>query len=361
MRLRMMALRLAAVGIGLSLYSGSAAAADAGQDAIISRDFVAGDLPTPSCHASTIAEPSPGTFIAAWFGGTAEGQPDVGIWTSRWVDGKWSASVAVADGVQPDGKRWPCWNPVLFQKPGGDLLLFYKVGPSPMTWWGLVRTSTDGGMTWSEPTRLSCDGTAIHGGPVGPIKNKPVALGRDVLLAPSSTETEKGWRAHFERSSDGGATWNVIGPVNDGRAIGAIQPSVLDLGSGKLLALGRTRESKRIFQIESADYGLTWGEMTLTDMPNPNSGTDAVTLADGRHLLIYNHSEKARTPLNIAVSSDGRTWTPAVTLETAPGEFSYPAIIQAADGKVHVTYTWNRRKIAHAVIDPAKLPATPKP
>jgi predicted neuraminidase len=361
MRLKMMALRLAAVGIGLSLSSGSAAAADAGQDAIISRDFVAGDLPTPSCHASTIAEPSPGTFIAAWFGGNAEGQPDVGIWTSRWVDGKWSASVAVADGVQPDGKRWPCWNPVLFQKPGGDLLLFYKVGPSPMTWWGLVLASTDGGVTWSPPTRLSRDGTAIHGGPVGPIKNKPVALGRDVLLAPSSTETEKGWRAHFERSSDGGATWNVIGPVNDGRAIGAIQPSVLDLGSGKLLALGRTRESKRIFQIESADGGLTWGEMTLTDMPNPNSGTDAVTLADGRHLLIYNHSEKARTPLNIAVSSDGRTWTPAVTLETEPGEFSYPAIIQAADGKVHVTYTWNRKKIAHAVIDPAKLPATPKP
>ena len=267
----------------------------------------------------------------------------------------------MADGVQPDGKRWPCWNPELFQKPGGELLLFYKVGPSPMTWWGLIRISTDGGMTWSEPTRLSRDGTAIHGGPVGPIKNKPVALGSDVLLAPSSTETEKGWRAHFERSSDGGATWNVIGPVNDGRAIGAIQPSVLDLGSGKLLALGRTRESKRIFQIESANGGLTWGEMTLTDMPNPNSGTDAVTLADDRHLLIYNHSEKARTPLNIAVSSDGRTWTPAVTLETEPGEFSYPAIIQAADGKVHVTYTWNRKKIAHAVIDPAKLPATPKP
>jgi predicted neuraminidase len=361
MRLKMMALRLAAVGIGLSLSSGSAAAADPGQDAVVSRDFLAGDLPTPSCHASTIAEPVPGTFIAAWFGGTAEGQPDVGIWTSRWVDGKWSAPVAVADGVQPDGKRWPCWNPVLFQKPGGELLLFYKVGPSPMTWWGLIRISTDGGMTWSEPTRLSRDGTAIHGGPVGPIKNKPVALGRDVLLAPSSTETEKGWRAHFERSSDGGATWNVIGPVNDGRAIGAIQPSVLDLGSGKLLALGRTRESKRIFQIESANGGLTWGEMTLTDMPNPNSGTDAVTLADDRHLLIYNHSEKARTPLNIAVSSDGRTWTPAVTLETEPGEFSYPAIIQAADGKVHVTYTWNRKKIAHAVIDPAKLPATPKP
>jgi predicted neuraminidase len=122
-----------------------------------------------------------------------------------------------------------------------------------------------------------------------------------------------------------------------------------------LLALGRTRQNKRIFRVESLDGGRSWGELMLTDLPNPNSGTDAVTLADGRHLLIYNHSEHSRSPLNIAVSIDGTSWTPAVTLETEPGEFSYPAIIQASDGKVHVTYTWNRKKIAHAVIDPAKI------
>jgi predicted neuraminidase len=123
-----------------------------------------------------------------------------------------------------------------------------------------------------------------------------------------------------------------------------------------LLALGRTRQNKRIFRVESLDGGRSWGELTLTDLPNPNSGTDAVTLADGRHLLIYNHSETGRSPLNIAVSRDGKTWLPAATLETEPGEFSYPAIIQAADGTVHVTYTWKRKKIAHAVIDPATLP-----
>lgn len=329
-------------------------AADDGAAAIVSRAFVTGDLPTPSCHASTIAETKPGAFIVAWFGGSAEGKPDVGIWTSRLEHGSWRKPMEVATGEQPDGKRWPCWNPVLFQKPGGELLLFYKVGPSPVNWWGLVRSSTDGGHTWSEPVRLSREGTAIQGGPVGPVKNKPVQLVDGSLLAPSSTE-DKGWRAHFERSVDGGTSWEVIGPVNDGKAIGAIQPSILDLGRGKLLALGRTLKSKRVFQIESPDGGRAWGEMTLTDLPNPNSGTDAVTLADGRHLLIYNHSETARSPLNIAVSNDGRAWTPAVTLETEHGEFSYPAIIQAADGTVHVTYTWNRKKIAHAVIDPSKL------
>lgn len=345
---------LAAVAVG-GFGLAAVQAADDGAAAIVSRGYVFDELPTPSCHASTIAETKPGEFVAAWFGGTAEGRPDVAIWTSRWSDGAWTTPVEVANGVQADGGRWPCWNPVLFHKPGGDLLLFYKVGPSPVAWWGLVRRSADGGHSWSAAVRLSRDGTAIDGGPVGPIKNKPVMVGRDVILSPSSTEGKHGWRAHFERSVDGGLTWDVIGPVNDGRSIGAIQPGILDLGGGRLLALGRTLASKRLFQIESTDGGLSWGTMTLTDLPNPNSGTDAVTLADGRHLLIYNHSETSRSPLNIAVSRDGRTWTPVVTLEAEPGEFSYPAIIQAADGKVHATYTWNRKKIACVVVDPGKL------
>lgn len=333
-------------------------AADGGAAAIVSRGFVAGDLPTPSCHASTIAEPTPGTFVVAWFGGTAEGKPDVGIWTSRLSEGAWTAPVEVATGLQPDGTRWPCWNPVLFHKRDAELLLFYKVGPSPVTWWGLVRSSSDGGRSWSEPVRLSRDGTTIAGGPVGPIKNKPLSLGGELLLSPSSTEGDLGWRVHFERSADGGKTWDVIGPVNDGRTIGAIQPSILSLGGAKLLALGRTRTSRRIFRVESDDHGRTWGQLTLTELPNPNAGTDAVTLADGRHLLIYNHSETARSPLNVAVSPDGRAWTPGVALETEDAEFSYPAIIQAADGMIHATYTWKRRKIAHVVLDPARLPAT---
>lgn len=350
--------RCATVGVLVTVIAVGVYAADGDAVAVVSRGFVAGDLPTPSCHASTIAEPAPGTFVVAWFGGTAEGKSDVGIWASRLSDGAWTAPVEVATGVQPDGTRWPCWNPVLFQKPGAELLLFYKVGPSPVTWWGLVRSSSDGGRSWSEPGRLSRDGTTIAGGPVGPIKNKPLSLGSDLLLSPSSTEGDLGWRVHFERSADGGRSWEVIGPVNDGRTIGAIQPSILSLGGAKLLALGRTRTSGRIFRVESDDHGRTWGELTLTELPNPNAGTDAVTLADGRHLLIYNHSEKSRSPLNVAVSRDGRAWTPGVTLETGDAEFSYPAIIQAADGMIHATYTWKRRKIAHVVLDPARLTIT---
>jgi predicted neuraminidase len=99
--------------------------------------------------------------------------------------------------------------------------------------------------------------------------------------------------------------------------------------------------------------------MTLTALPNPNSGIDAVTLADGRHLLVYNHSDKGRSPLNAALSNDGKTWEAAAVLESEPGEFSYPAVMQAPDRHVHVTYTWKRTRIRHVIIDPELLVARP--
>ena len=92
-----------------------------------------------------------------------------------------------------------------------------------------------------------------------------------------------------------------------------------------------------------------------TALPNPNSGIDAVSLKDGRHLLIYNHTAKGRSPLNVALSDDGTTWKAGPVLEDEPGQFSYPAVIQAANGRVHVTYTWKRQKVRHAIVDPAKL------
>ena len=156
---------------------------------------------------------------AAWFGGTREGSPDVGIWLSRHENGKWTAPVEVATGVQSATNRYPCWNPVLFQPKPGPMLLFYKVGPSPSAWWGMLMTSADGGKTWLKPRRLP-------EGILGPIKNKPVELSSGDLLCPSSTE-DHGWRVHFERTRDWGQTWETTGPLNDGREISAIQPSIL--------------------------------------------------------------------------------------------------------------------------------------
>ena len=95
--------------------------------------------------------------------------------------------------------------------------------------------------------------------------------------------------------------------------------------------------------------------MKATSLPNPNAGIDAVMLRDGRGLLVYNHTEKGRSPLNVAVSSDGKLWNAALVLEDKPGEYSYPAVIQTTDGLVHITYTWKRQRIKHVVIDPTKL------
>ncbi|WP_063768797.1 exo-alpha-sialidase [Verrucomicrobium sp. BvORR034] len=317
---------------------------------LTSSEFIYDTAPFPSCHASTIARAADGTLLTSWFGGTAEGKPDVGIWVSRQVGGKWSEPVEVANGVQTDGTRHPCWNPVLFQPKEGPLWLFYKVGPSPQTWWGMLRTSTDGGKTWGEAVRLP-DGI------LGPIKNKPVQLANGDILCPTSTESPtkpSKWAVHFERTNDMGKTWTATPALHDGEAIRAIQPSVLLAGGDKLIALGRSTQGK-IFEIESNDLGKTWGAIRLGSLPNPNSGTDAVTLKDGRHLLIYNHTPKGRSPLNLAISKDGVTWQAALVLESEKGEYSYPAIIQTPDGKVHVTYTWKREKVKHAVIDPAKL------
>ena len=334
---------------GMLAVAAVAATLWAAQPGVVTSGFIFETAPFPSCHASTLVEIK-GGFLAAWFGGKHEKSPDVGIWVSRGTDGNWSAPVEVADGVQPDGTRHPCWNPVLFRPKDGPLMLFYKVGPSPSSWWGMLKTSADDGLTWSIPRRLP-DGI------VGPIKNKPVQLANGDILSPSSSE-DNGWRVHFERSCDGGKTWTATPPINDGKDIGAIQPSVLLCGGDKLLAVGRTKQGK-VFEVRSEDGGKTWGKMTLTELPNPNSGTDAVTLRDGRHLLVYNHTSKGRSPLNVAVSGDGKEWKQAMTLESEPGEYSYPAVIQAGDGLVHITYTWKRQRIKHVVVDPAKLTLSP--
>jgi predicted neuraminidase len=335
----------------LGLVATSAFALD---PAVVTSEFIYETAPFPQCHASTIAEGKAG-LVCAWFGGQKEKAPDVGIWVSRHVEGKWSVPVEVANGVQPDGSRHPCWNPVLFQPANGPLILFYKVGPNPEKWWGMVRRSDDSGATWSDATRLP-------EGILGPIKNKPVQLPGGAILSSTSTEHD-GWRVHFERSEDGGKTWTASPPVNDGKAIGAIQPSILFLGGERLLAIGRTRAQGNLFEIESPDAGRSWGTMKLGQLPNPNSGTDAVTLKDGRHLVVYNHSRPIagkfsgmRSPLNVAISADGHAWKAALVLEDEPlREFSYPAVIQAGDGRVHITYTWKRQRVKHVVLDPAKL------
>lgn len=335
--------------------------AEPGQGAYFSGEliFPLDGRPTPGCHASTIVETDSG-LVAAWFAGTDEGNTDVGIRVARHDGTRWLKSVEVVDGSEGEDREYPCWNPVLFKPKAGPLMLFYKVGPSPRQWWGMLVTSDDGGRTWSKPRRLGTDEKlGSNSNLIGPVKNKPIQLEDGSILCPSSSEHE-GWRVHFELTKDLGKTWQLIGPINDGREFGVIQPSILRYVDGRMQVLCRSRQSV-VAQSWSDDGGRTWSAVTATELPNPNAGTDAVTLADGRQLLVYNHTVRGggfpsgRNMLNVAISTDGADWRTVLTLERAEGEYSYPAVIQASDGKVHITYTYLRKSVKHVILDPKKI------
>ncbi|MDF2190445.1 family 78 glycoside hydrolase catalytic domain [Paraflavitalea sp. CAU 1676] len=323
---------------------------------IVEDVFVFDRASFPESHASTIVQ-TPKGLLTAWFGGTKEGYKDVCIWTSALEKGHWTKPVMVADGIINDTTRFPCYNPVLYQAPNGELLLFYKIGSRVATWKGYMKRSKDHGVTWGPREELP-------EGFLGPVKNKPLLFGNELWCA-SSTEGN-GWRVHFEVTSDWGRTWRKVGPINDGKTINAIQPSILTYADGRWQVLCRSR-NRAVVESWSADGGKTWSPMVPSNLPNNNSGTDAVTLKDGRQLLVYNHvlppgkeAKGARTPLNVAISKDGKNWFAALVLEDSPvSQYSYPSVIQTPDGMVHFVYTWRRERIKYVKVDPSKLVLKP--
>jgi predicted neuraminidase len=307
--------------------------------------FIFEKAPFTSCHASTIVEVAAGKFLAAWFGGTDEGHKDVKIWLARLNGTKWTVPEIVA---QEPG--YPCWNPVLFASQLKTVFLFYKAGPNPMSWSAYVRRSRDNGQTWAPSEQLPA-------GLLGPIKDKPIQRADGTVLAGTSVESHRAWAGWVERSTDDGKTWRRFGPIAvPGKPYGLIQPTLYERQDKTVIALCRSRGIGFICQAESKDGGQTWSAARPTALPNPNSGIDAVRAAGGDVYLAYNPTKRGRSPLSVARSGDdGKTWKTVATLEDQPGEFSYPAIIQAQDGRLHVTYTWNRRHIKHVVLDPARL------
>ena len=309
------------------------------------------NAPFASAHASTIVELRDGDLQACWFGGTAEGHPDVGIWCARSHAGAWSAPFELAR--EP---KIATYNPVLFYSRDNRLWLYYKFGPAPSSWSAARRWSDDDGRTWSAVEHLPA-------GLLGPIRTKPLVLNDGTIISGSSVESYLTWAVWIERSADNGRTWHHIGPITipphapSSETYGIIQPSVVSLGGRKLRLYARsTSQIGHIVIADSNDAGMTWAHVRPLSLPNPNSGIDIVRLRDGRFVLVYNDSSTSRTPLNLALSEDGEHFTNFRTLESGPGEFSYPAIIEDHAGNLQITYTSNRRHINHLQLPPTQLP-----
>ncbi|MBN7815288.1 sialidase family protein [Algoriphagus pacificus] len=304
---------------------------------ILKSEFIYESAPFPSCHASTLLETEDG-ILASWFGGSYERHPDVSIYTSRLKNGNWSTPEMVADGVENEVFRNPTWNPVLFKTNDGKTVLYYKEGPNPREWWGLYKTSEDEGKTWSKAIQ-------IPPGMLGPVKNKPISLPDGTILYGSSFETNGIWSMHIETSDQNLENWKKI-EIDNG-TFHAIQPTILQYPIGKLQLLARTQEDV-IGSTWSMDGGKTWSTVESTGLVHNNSGIDAVTLKSGIQLLLCNPIKDGRNKLSLMMSIDGINWDEIYVLEDQPkGEFSYPAIIQAKDGSVHLTYTYNREKIKY--------------
>ena len=316
----------------------------------ISEEMVFNKPPFQECHASTILEINQNEMLVAAFGGTKEGEKDVSIWLTRKKKSVWQTPIIVDTGKSNYKTEYPCWNPVLFKSISGKITLFYKLGPSPREWWGMEKNSIDNGLTWTKAKELPKN-------ILGPIKNKPFQLFDGTILSPSSTETrtygELSWKIHVEKSSDDGISWKKI-PIDPLTKYDVIQPSILNLGNGKLKLLCRSRNNF-IMESFSNNNGESWSKISKTKLPNPNSGTDAVTLSNGLHLLVYNplkNGKNDRSKLSIAISIDGNTWEDIYSLEdNLKGEYSYPAIIESNDNRIHVSYTYDRKNIKYSVFE----------
>lgn len=329
---------------------------------MIQKEFAALDDPQfAQCHASTLLALPGGEFLAAWFGGTQEGAGDVGIWLSRRTRHGWTPPRQVA--AEPD---LPHWNPVLFAT-GDTISLFYKVGTHIPTWYTRVIRTTDGDETWSPPAEL----VPGDSGGRGPVKNKPIRCHDGTIAAPASLEGDR-WDAFVDLSYDGGATWKASERVpmdlpEPAVRRGLIQPTLWEPEPGTLRMLARSTEGW-IYTSTSTDGGRCWEPARPTSLPNNNSGIDAAQIAGGRVVCAYNPVDTnwgARTPLVLTVSSDasGEAWSAGPIVDdvgvepdarTGRAELSYPAVVPYEDG-IAMTYTWQRRGIAFAIVPGAQL------
>lgn len=309
----------------------------------------------PAAHSASLSNLGPDRIGAVWFAGSKEGAADVAIYFSIFDGRAWSDArpIMSREQVQRDTRRLvrKLGNPVLWSDGAGALHLWF-VSVSYGGWAGSAlnhAVSRDGGATWSAAERLV---TSPFWNISTLVRHPPVPLADGSLALPVYHEF-LAKRPEWLRLSAAGR------PLDKQRLPGAarsLQPAVAVLDANRALTLLRDASSAhRIRASRTEDGGRHWSPATATDLPNPDAGIALLALADGRLLLAYNPQESDRTQLALSVSSDqGQSWSPPRMIESGSGqdEFSYPALLQDAEGYVHLAYTWKRERIAHLRFHP---------
>lgn len=308
------------------------------------------EVPTgPYKHPASICTLDNGDLYLVYYGGEGEYANSTAVFASRLKAGskQWTTPRKIAqDPLRSLG------NGVAWQAPGGRLWLFYVVrfGDS----WGTsriaVKVSDDRGETWSDSSLLRLEeGWMVRG--------KPIVLASGDWLLPiyheTGTDRERvppDTTSLFLLYSPKTKDWTPTGRIRS--ANGNLQPSPAETAPGKLIAMCRRGggygdgEIGYIVQSESNDGGRTWTQGHNSAFPNPNSAVELLKLASGKLLLIYNDSMNSRSPLTAALSPDGgKSWPVRANIAAGRNSYAYPSAAQSADGRIHLVYTSDERKV----------------
>jgi predicted neuraminidase len=304
-------------------------------------------------HVSSLVPLDGGDMLAAWYSGSREGAKDVTIYTSRFTDGRWGHAVPLVSRrthMHETGRYVKkVGNALLARDESGRTWLFYS-SIFAGGWSGAslnYKYSQDDGETWSSSGKLMLSPLFNL---TNNVKNKALALKGGGFLLPVYHELLRK-RSELVRLQSDGRFTRVF--MTDGGE--AIQPSVVHKGEWKLGAFYRNmslEKPRRVLYSESPDMGKSWGQLMHTTLKNPNAGLDVIAIDSGL-LAVLNNSEEGRQRLTLEHSSDGgRTWDELRVLEDEQGrEFSYPFIETGTDGRIHITYTYDRRQIKHVSFD----------
>jgi predicted neuraminidase len=322
--------------------------------------FAASMLPktAESAHAASLVQLADGRIAAAWFAGSREGAADVAIWYSTLGTDGWSKPIPIANRESTAGGLFArvrkVGNPVLYAE--GSWLHLWYVTVSLGGWAGSAiahSQSTDGGETWTKPTKLQ---TSPFLNISTLVRTPPLPLADGGLGLPVYHEF-LAKHGEWLRLS---ATGQILDKVRMPHERKTLQPAAVALDEQRAFAVLRdSGPGKGNVQASSTrNGGLTWEAAEQLPMANPNASVALLRLKSGRLLLAGNPAQ-GREALLLWISADeGKTWQPSRSIESADdgaAEFSYPALLLGRDGRIHLAYTWRRQSIKYAAFSEAWL------